>query len=144
MEIKGAYQGGLFYMDCGQAHGESVNHLLLHCTVAQELWLMPRGVVDLLSCWSDRFGKFEVGAIWKAIPHCLMWCVWHERNNRTFSGEEQSIPALKFSFLQTLHDCLKASNLVCCFLYDVAVYIAILFINEIITYQKKNILYNLF
>jgi hypothetical protein len=98
--------------------------LLLHCSVAQELWslifalfgiacVMPRGVVDLLSCWSGRFGNSESGAIWKAIPHCLMWCLWRERNNRTFSGEEQSIPALKFPFLQTLYDWLKASNLVC-------------------------------
>ena len=76
--------------------------------------MMPRGVVDLLSCWSDRFRKSESGAIWKAIPHCLMWCIWREQKNRTFSGEEQSIPGLKFSFLQTLHDWLKASNLVCC------------------------------
>ena len=93
--------------------------LLLHCSVAQELGslifalfgiagVMPRGVVDLLSCWSGRFGKSESGAIWKAIPHCLIWLLWHEQNNRNFSGEEQSIPALKFSFLQTLHDWLKA------------------------------------
>ena len=95
-----------------KAHGESVNHLLLHCIVAHELWslifalfgiawVMPRGVVDLLSCWSDRFGKSEADAIWKVIPHCLMWCIWRERNNRAFVGEEQSIPALKSSFLQT-------------------------------------------
>ena len=107
-----------------KSNGESVNHLLLHCSVAQELWslifalfgiawVMPRGVVDLLSCWSGRFGNPESGAIWKAIPHCLMWCLWREWNNRTFSGEEQSIPALKFSFLQTLYHWLKASNLVC-------------------------------
>ena len=39
--------------------------------------------------------------------------LWHERNIRTLSGEEQSIPALKFSFLQTLYNWLKASNLFC-------------------------------
>jgi hypothetical protein len=87
-----------------KVHGETVNHLLLHCTVAQELWslifvlfgitwVMPRGVVDLLLCWSERFGKSEAGAIWKAIPHCLMWCIWRERNSRVFVGEELSIPA---------------------------------------------------
>ena len=99
--------------------------MLLHCTVAQELWslifvlfgitwVMPRGMVDLLLCWSDRFGKYEAGAIWKAIPHCLMWCIWRKRYNRVFVGEELSIPALKSSFLQTLYDWLKASNLVYC------------------------------
>uniref|UniRef100_A0A2N9H5P7 Reverse transcriptase domain-containing protein n=1 Tax=Fagus sylvatica TaxID=28930 RepID=A0A2N9H5P7_FAGSY len=106
-------------------HGESVNHLLLHCSVAQELWelifsmfgvawVMPRGVVDLLSCWSIKSGKTESAAIWKTIPHVLMWCIWRERNNRTFLGEEQSISALKCAFLQTLYEWLKASNLVCC------------------------------
>jgi hypothetical protein len=43
-----------------------------------------------------------------------MWCIWRERNNRVFVGEELSIPALKSSFLQTLYDWLKASNLVYC------------------------------
>jgi hypothetical protein len=51
-----------------QSDGESVNHLLMHCSVAQELWnmilnmfgvswVMPRDVVDLLSCWSGKVGK---------------------------------------------------------------------------------------
>jgi hypothetical protein len=45
-----------------KSNGEYVNHLLLHCHVAQELWtlilnvfgvswVMPRGVSDLLACW---------------------------------------------------------------------------------------------
>ena len=63
---------------------------------------MPKEVEELLCCWAGRFGKSDAGAIWKIIPHCLMWCIWCERNARTFSGEEKSTPALKFSFLQTL------------------------------------------
>jgi hypothetical protein len=51
----------------------------------------------------------DSGVLWKAIPHCLMWC---ERNARTFTGEEKSVPALKFSFLPALFGWLKASNLV--------------------------------
>jgi hypothetical protein len=103
--------------------GESVNHLLLHCPTAQELWnliftlfgiswVMPRGVDDVLFCWSGSLGNSEFGAIWKAIPHCPMWCLWHEQNTRTFSGVEQSVPALKHSFLQTLYDWLNTSNLI--------------------------------
>ena len=95
-----------------KSNGESVNHLLLHCPIAQELWnliftlfgtlwVMPRGVDDLFACWSGKMGNSESGAIWKVFSHCLMWCLWRERNSRTFSGEEQSIPALKHSFLQT-------------------------------------------
>ena len=50
--------------------GEFVNHLLMYCNVAQELWnmvfilfrvqwVMPRDVVDLFSCWSCKFGRSE-------------------------------------------------------------------------------------
>ena len=70
-----------WYCMC-KVDGESVNHLLLHCPVALELWnlvlalfgvvwVMPKGV-ELLCCWAGRFGKFRAGAIWKIIPHCLM------------------------------------------------------------------------
>jgi hypothetical protein len=92
-----------------KSDGESVNHLLLHCPLAQDLWnlvftlfgvskVMPRGVEDLFACWSGTRGNLAAGAIWKAVPHCLMWCLWRERNSLTFSGEEQSVPMLKFSF----------------------------------------------
>jgi hypothetical protein len=106
-----------------KADGKSVNHLLLHCPVACDLWnlvcslfgvswVMPRGVVDLLFCWNGSLGSCEAGKIWKMIPHCLMWCLWCERNSRTFNGEETSIPALKFRFLKTLFEWLKASDLI--------------------------------
>ena len=47
--------------------GVSVDHLLLHCTVAHEMWtmlfglfgiswVMPRSVVGLLECWNGKFG----------------------------------------------------------------------------------------
>ena len=76
------------------------------------VWVMPKGVEELFACWSGRFGKCEAGAVWKIVPHCLMWCIWCERNARTFLGEETSVPALKFSFLQALFEWSMASNLV--------------------------------
>jgi exonuclease III len=105
-----------------KSSGESVNHLLVHCPVAWELWsmvlvmfgknwVMPRAVVDLLSCWKGIRGKSEVGKIWKMVPHCLMWCLWQERNDRTFNEKERTIPALKFHFLHTLLNWSKASHL---------------------------------
>jgi hypothetical protein len=106
-----------------KADGESVNHLLLHCPVARDLWnmifslfgiswVMPRGVVDLISCWNGCIGRHEAGKIWRVIPHCIMWCLWCERNARTFNGEEVSIPALKYSLLQTMLEWLKAASLI--------------------------------
>uniref|UniRef100_A0A2N9HAP6 Reverse transcriptase zinc-binding domain-containing protein n=1 Tax=Fagus sylvatica TaxID=28930 RepID=A0A2N9HAP6_FAGSY len=102
-----------------KSSGESVNHLLVHCPVAWELWsmvlvifgknwVMPRDVVDLLSCWKEIRGKSKAGKIWKMVPHCLMWCLWQERNDRTFKEKERTIPALKLHFLHTLLNWSKA------------------------------------
>jgi hypothetical protein len=102
---------------------KSVNHLLLNCLVAQELWnlvfvlfrvswVMPRGVMEPLASWQDQFGRSSIDVIWNAIPHCLLWCLWCERNSRTFDGQEKVVPVLNFYFLQSLLEWLKASGLV--------------------------------
>lgn len=49
--------------------GESIDHLLLHCEVARELWtlifrlfkverIMPKRVIELLACWRGLLGSF--------------------------------------------------------------------------------------
>ena len=101
--------------------GESVDHLLLHCVFAKELWdmvfamfgidwVMPKRVVDLFDCWQGKFGRLRNVSIWRAIPHCLMWCLWRERNARTFEGSEHNVAELKLLFLQTLFDWISASG----------------------------------
>jgi hypothetical protein len=80
-----------------KAGGESVDHLLLHCSYAKELWdlvfamfgvhwVMLCRVIDLFVCWQRRLGSQQRSVIWRAVPHCLMWCIWKERNARTFEG----------------------------------------------------------
>ena len=69
-------------------NGESVDHLLIHCPIAFDLWsmvftlfgircVMPKIVVELLACWQEKFGRHRK----MAVPHCLMWCIWQERSN---------------------------------------------------------------
>jgi hypothetical protein len=95
--------------------GETVDHLLLHCDFAKELWdmvfvlfglhwVMPRRVIELFACWQGNFGRHQHINIWRAIPHCLMWCVWKERNARTFESCEQTVAELKLLFLRMLFD----------------------------------------
>ncbi len=59
-----------------KSHGENVNHLLLHCVVAWEpwsmilclfgiAWVMPYSRMEMLSCWTEHFGKTSNGGIWK-------------------------------------------------------------------------------
>jgi len=45
--------------------------------------------------------------VWEALEccyldgcaHCLMWCIWQERNNRHFEDLESSVSDLKLFFL---------------------------------------------
>ena len=90
--------------------GEFVDHLLLHYPIAFEMWsmifwlfgicwVMPQRVVDLLDCWSCNFRRHCNIVIWRIVPHCLIWCIWRERNSRSFEGRKRSILEFKSFFL---------------------------------------------
>jgi hypothetical protein len=64
-----------------QEEWESIDHLLIHCEVARELWssilnlfgvdwVMPRRVIDLLVSWGGQVGR---GKLWKygGWLHCV-------------------------------------------------------------------------
>ena len=78
---KGVPVMGWCYM-CKRS-GESVNHLLLHCPIAFELWsivwslfgviwVMPQSVADLFASWQVPFGRQRNIDLWRAVPHCVM------------------------------------------------------------------------
>uniref|UniRef100_A0A2N9EHP5 Reverse transcriptase domain-containing protein n=1 Tax=Fagus sylvatica TaxID=28930 RepID=A0A2N9EHP5_FAGSY len=105
-----------------KASGESVEHLLLHCPYAKEMWdmvfalfgiqwVMPRGVLALFECWQGNFGGHQNIVVWRAVPHCVMWCLWRERNRRIFEDCESSIVDLKLQFYRVLFDCLIATGI---------------------------------
>ena len=96
-------------------HQENLNHLFIHCVVAWELcsvifclfgvsWMMPHSVQEMLSCWMGLFGKRSNGGTWKAVPLCLMWCLWRERNAWCFWGQELSVVKRKELFLKSLYN----------------------------------------
>ena len=97
--------------------GETVDHLLLHCPIALELWnvvfclfglhwVMPMIVIHMFmfSAWQGSFGKHRNIAFWKVVPRCIIWYLWQERNSRSFEGCEQNILEIKAFFLLTLLD----------------------------------------
>ena len=61
---------------------------------------MPQSVVELLAYWQDKLGRHQNGHIWLIVPHCLIWCLWRERNNRCFENNERYIPDLKLFFFR--------------------------------------------
>ncbi len=102
--------------------GESIAHLLLHCPLARELcnfifglfgvqWVMPHGVMELLACWRRGLGRSRNVELWSAIPNCLFWCIWWERNARCFEGKEWKLLDIKWMVLHTLVDWMAASVL---------------------------------
>ena len=95
-----------------KGNGVSVDLLFLHCSFASDLWsmvlvlfgvswVMPHSVLGLLWCWQDSFGCHRNGYIWSIIPHCLLWCLWTERNSRCFEDTERSISDLKLLFFKS-------------------------------------------
>ena len=98
-----------------KSNGESVDHLLLHFPIVFELWsmmftlfgiywAMPKIVVEFLACWQWKFSHHHNGVILMAVPHCLMWRIWWERNNQCFEDSERTIANLKLFFFKTLSD----------------------------------------
>ena len=102
--------------------GESMNHLLLHCPIAYDLWsmvwalsglqwVMPHGVSNLFSSWQGSFGGHRSIDLWRAVPHCVLWCIWREWNSRYFEGKERSTLDLKSLLLHTLLEWSSSFNL---------------------------------
>jgi hypothetical protein len=65
-------------------------------------------VVDLLASWKGRFGRHCIGVVGNAVPLCVMWIIWQERNACTFEGIERSVVELKLFFLRTLFEWMAA------------------------------------
>lgn len=92
---------------------EIVDHLFIHCFVARSLWMLlfnmfgihwvlPLSTFDLLVDWWFKGGSKKAKVIWYMAPHSILWCIWKERNARTFDGVEKSTIELKSSFVKPL------------------------------------------
>uniref|UniRef100_A0A2N9FMZ6 Uncharacterized protein n=1 Tax=Fagus sylvatica TaxID=28930 RepID=A0A2N9FMZ6_FAGSY len=44
----------------------------------------------------------RVRKIWDLIPSCVFWCLWRERNSRSFEGKENNLMEIKLIFIRTL------------------------------------------
>jgi hypothetical protein len=96
-----------------------VDHLKIHCEYARELWslifcmfgiswVMPRKVSALLHCWRRKGSAHGMNIVWNAIPSCLMWLLWQERNQRAFKDSERHSAELKLILLRTLIEWIAA------------------------------------
>ena len=99
---------------------ELVDHILIHFVKTRELWtfllaffgvtwLFPNSVRNLLLQWKVKGLPKKIRAVWRLAPICLFWCVWKERNRRTFKDEDLSEQGLKDLFFRTLFEWTKDS-----------------------------------
>jgi hypothetical protein len=106
-------------------NGETVDHLLLYCSYAREIWsmilnlfgiswVMLRGVLALLECWQGKFGRHRNFSVWWIVPHCVMRCLWREQNDRNFEDCKQSFIEIKHLVLCTIFDWVAAQGLFHC------------------------------
>lgn len=90
-----------------QCYKEMVDHLLIHCDGAYQLWSFVFWYFGV-SAWSVDWVDELVGEhsfdIWNLIPLCLVWCIWRERNICTFEHVESSGDQLLASFVGTSYD----------------------------------------
>jgi hypothetical protein len=83
---------------------EFVDHLfLVSCGVLFSIvlglaWVIPKRVVDLFAYWRGLRGSPRNTYVWKMVPFCLLWCIWRERNDRSFEDNERMVPELTFFF----------------------------------------------
>ena len=79
-----------WYCMCKKS-GKSINHLLLHCEVAIEvwnmvcqlfgvMWVMPGRMKECLGSWRGQRSNHTILQIWRMAPLCVMWCLWREMN----------------------------------------------------------------
>lgn len=63
---------------------------------------MPSSVATLMRCLGHGCPNTRVRRIWDVIPHCVMWNIWREGNNKRFDGVERLIHSLKGILLNSL------------------------------------------
>ena len=93
---------------------KTLDHLLLYCGKAYQLWCfvfrifgiswVPSFMVrDFLFSWWNWLGKHS-SSIWNLVSLCLMWCIWKERNRRTFEDLDRYENQLLALFSGSLFD----------------------------------------
>ena len=72
-------------------------------------WVFPNSVRNPLLQWKVKGLQKKNKAVCRLALICLFWCIWEERNRRTFKDEEFFNQSLKDFFSQTLFEWFRDS-----------------------------------
>ncbi|OVA20230.1 Reverse transcriptase zinc-binding domain [Macleaya cordata] len=86
-------------------NAESVNHLMIHCPIASEVWniffdgfgvrwAMHKDVSQLFQERLNKSFSKEGNHLWRLLPYAVTWTLWNERNQRIFEDSERNIHQL--------------------------------------------------
>jgi hypothetical protein len=93
------------YPLCDQSP-KTLQHLLLGCVVAQEIWVwtlnlwdrmpwLPPANVEILHWWTSRpCPKATQRDLWTSII-LLFWCIWRHRNDVVFNGARPNVEDIR-------------------------------------------------
>ena len=84
---------------------ETVDHLLLHCTIAQGLWSAvlswfdcawahPDSILGQFEAWHMEIGSEKGKALWRSSFRAVLWSIWNERNAQCFDDNQSSLESL--------------------------------------------------
>ena len=68
-----------------------------------------KSLLELLSLYEQQLWE-KILVTWMVVPNCLMWCLWRERNNRSFEDTIRTILDLKLFCFRTLLEWLSARS----------------------------------
>lgn len=77
--------------------GESVSHVLLHCSFSWEVWfgiirdfgmgwVPPLELGSLLFAWKGKAFSFRGRNFWRLVLVVVCWSTWLEKNTMIFEG----------------------------------------------------------
>jgi hypothetical protein len=105
---------------CGQAP-ESGDHLFLGCVFTRELWfklLAPVGLAALVLSSEERLDSWwmqqrrrldrQSRPVLDGLLLLLCWCIWKERNRRTFDPQSSNVDAVAHVVLLEAEDWVEA------------------------------------
>lgn len=65
-------------------------------------WVLPGSVRETLKVWQGSFVKKKLKKLWMAIPFCLFWIIWRERNKAVLENVVPLVQRMKNHFVYTL------------------------------------------
>lgn len=100
---------------------ETADHLLLGCAVTRQLWFVLLSALGLEAIAPSRDDKLvnwwlrcrgmlgaDSRAVFDSVLLLATWCVWKERNNRTFNRVAASLQAMLLAVLRETEDWIAA------------------------------------